>query len=67
LEGKKMSLLAFQIGSIVVMLGLVWLITRGLDVPTRNVDKERRNVDFYRLYNEMDDKTETMFDRRGEK
>lgn len=47
------------------MLGLVWLVMRKLDIPTRSFNEERRNLDFYRLYNEMDDKTETMFDRRA--
>ncbi|GAG29827.1 unnamed protein product, partial [marine sediment metagenome] len=28
------------------------------------VPVERRNTDFYRIYNDMEDKDETLFDRR---
>lgn len=48
---------------IAVLLFLAWLVTRNLNVPAANM-AERRNLDFYRAYNETEDRTETMFDRR---
>jgi len=60
-----MTIILLKLGLIAFMLGLVWLVMRKLDIPTRSFNEERRNLDFYRLYNEMDDKTETMFDRRA--
>lgn len=49
-----------SLGLIVLMLGGVWLVMRGINVPI----ERRVNPDFYRVYNEQEDRTETMFDRR---
>jgi len=51
-----------QLGLIATMLALVWLVTRNLwiDVPNR----ERRSLDYIGAYNQTEDRTETMFDRR---
>ena len=49
---------------IAIMLALVWLVMRGVE-PIYIKPADRRVMDFIELYNEFDDKTETLFDRRS--
>jgi hypothetical protein len=52
-----------QLGLIALLLGLVWLVTRNLFIKVPNPNQERRKMDFYRTYNDLEDRTETMFDQ----
>ena len=54
----------YCLGLMAIFLGLFWVSTRGLTIKCRALDHERRRTDFFRVYNEMEDRTETLFDRR---
>lgn len=54
----------YYIGSILILLALAWWVMDGFRIPCRK--GERRKTDFYRIYNEQEDRTETMFDARNE-
>ncbi len=49
---------------IATLLALAWLVMRGVE-PIYIKPAERRVMDFYELYNDFDDRTETLFDRRA--
>lgn len=53
-----------NLGIIAVLLLVVWWVMNGFTIL---LNRNRRGVDFYRLYNEQEDRTETMFDRRDKK
>lgn len=45
---------------VILLVAVSW----GLEI--RTITKDRRKVDFYRAYNEQEDRTEALFDRREE-
>jgi len=57
-----METLLFKLGLIVSMLFLVWAVTRNINVKVRA--PERRGTDFYKIYNALEDRDETLVDRR---
>lgn len=51
-----------ELGLIVVMLAGAYLAMRGIRIDI--APAERRHFDLYTPLNEMEDRTETLFDRR---
>lgn len=52
----------YELITIAILLGLVWLVMRGLNMSIRQ--PRRRVSDYLGPAYDTDDRTETMFDRR---
>jgi hypothetical protein len=52
------------LGIIAGLLGIVVWVMWGQELKV--IKPDRRKIDIYRIYNEQEDKTETLFDRRAD-